>query len=250
MYRRVSTIDQVDHGHSLPQQEQAMLDYCRARGWEVVASFEDKGKSGRSRSKRPGLEAALAAVCGHKGVLVVYSLSRLARSIVDAAAILKELKGCGAGLAIVDMAIDTSTPHGELIFNIFASLAQFESQQIGERIKGVNKYRTAQMGYRTQGVQPAGWTIAEDGPKKGQRVPVKAEQRVLERVALMRAKYPDASCEALARRLNARRVPTIGTLRSGVGGAEIGAEGRWCRRKVRNLLLVIQENGSSRVSSP
>jgi len=57
--------------------------YCLANGLELVAIHEDAGLSGKRADNRPGLQAALADVCNRGGVLVVYSLSRLARSVSD-----------------------------------------------------------------------------------------------------------------------------------------------------------------------
>ena len=50
--------------------------------------------------------------------------------------LVSELKNKGIGFkSICDGAIDTTTAYGELIFNIFASLAQFERNFIIERTR-------------------------------------------------------------------------------------------------------------------
>ena len=53
-YIRVSSQDQVD-GHSLEAQIRAIQEYCRSRGWELVAVYREEGKSAHTDSiaKRP-----------------------------------------------------------------------------------------------------------------------------------------------------------------------------------------------------
>ena len=64
-------------------QEEKALEYCKYRGFDVLETFEDRALSDRNYAKRPGLCAAMANVCKVHGVLVVYNLARLTRSIRD-----------------------------------------------------------------------------------------------------------------------------------------------------------------------
>jgi site-specific DNA recombinase len=202
-YRRVSTGRQADEGDSLEAQQMALVRFCKDNGLALAGEFEDAGKSGRSLRGRPALEAALRAVCESKGVLVVYSLSRLARSIKDAAAILDRLRNCGADLAIVDMKLDTSNIYGELIFNMVASLAQFESQLIGHRTKAAHKHLKKKHGVNVLGPPPYGYQRA-----KGSRVvePEPDEQKTIRKARLLRKPpykgAPPVSYKQVARQLN------------------------------------------------
>lgn len=233
-YRRVSTERQAKEGQSLAAQQDAVKAYCKGRGWHVARHFQDAGKSGTNREGRPGLADAIALCRERKGVLVVYSLSRLARSVIDASAILKELREAGADLAVVDMAMDTSTASGELIFNVFSAIAQFESQLIGERIRLVNERTVAAKGYRTQGEQPAGWTFDRE---LGRRKKVDAEWAIINRVEHLYGILGKASLVAEDMRLNGE--PTISDLR--------GREDNhgWTPRKVRALLQSVREQRES-----
>lgn len=223
-YRRVSTERQAREGLSLAAQKESIQAYCLQRDWRIIRHCEDAGRSGRSRASREGLAEAISLVSKHKGVLVVYSLSRLARSVVDAASILNELRAAGADLAIYDMSLDTTTPHGQLIFNIFASLAQFESQQIGERVRAVNEHTVSRLGYRTQGRQPIGWKI-----ENGRRVPCERERALLAHVCSL---VDGKSLHEVARILEASGSPTIGALR---GQADVTG---WTARKVLHLVKI------------
>ena len=66
--------------------------------------------------------------------LVVWRLDRLGRSMPHLVSLVEELLGKGIGFrSLRDGAIDTTTASGELMFNIFSSLAQFERRLIQER---------------------------------------------------------------------------------------------------------------------
>jgi DNA invertase Pin-like site-specific DNA recombinase len=55
----------------------------------------------------------------------------------------QEIKDKGAGLKILDMNIDTTTPQGELFLTIMAGLAQFERKTIKARtIEGIQIAKT------------------------------------------------------------------------------------------------------------
>jgi DNA invertase Pin-like site-specific DNA recombinase len=56
--------------------------------------------------------AALEAACRAKAVLVVYSLSRMSRSVTDTLAIVARLDKAGAGFVSLTESIDTTTADG------------------------------------------------------------------------------------------------------------------------------------------
>jgi DNA invertase Pin-like site-specific DNA recombinase len=66
-------------------------------------------------------------------ILVFTSLSRAARSMVHMVEIEEKVSRSGGSIRILDLAIDTGTPAGRLTFNLFASIAQFERENMLER---------------------------------------------------------------------------------------------------------------------
>ncbi len=66
-------------------------------------------------------------------VLVIWKLDRLGRSLKHLVTLTNELLERQIGLVSLNDPIDTTTPQGRLIFNIFASLAEFERDLIRER---------------------------------------------------------------------------------------------------------------------
>ena len=56
LYPRVSTEEQHIKGLSLPAQQQALEDYAKSQGYEIVGVYADEGISARKPvSKRPAM---------------------------------------------------------------------------------------------------------------------------------------------------------------------------------------------------
>ncbi len=120
-YARVSTGDQDLTGQRL-----------RLEAAGAIRLFEDV-MSGK-RVDRPGLNALMDfARAGDK--ICVVRLDRLGRSLRDLLETAETLKKRGIALCSLEENLDTSTATGELIFHVFASLAQFERRLIAERTR-------------------------------------------------------------------------------------------------------------------
>ena len=106
------------------QELQLQLDALRHAGVRKSNIFTDKVSG--SKSSRPGLDACLQQL-KPGDCLLVWRLDRLGRSLRHLIDLVEDLRQRGVGFkSICDGAIDTTTASGELIFNVFASLAQFE----------------------------------------------------------------------------------------------------------------------------
>lgn len=95
--------------------------------------YEDYA-SGKN-DNRTGLETCLKAL-RERDVLVVWKLDRLGRNLSHLVKTVTKLSEQNIGLRVLTgqgANIDTTTPAGRLIFGIFASLADFESELIRER---------------------------------------------------------------------------------------------------------------------
>lgn len=131
-YIRVSTEGQAQEGVSLDTQRAKIAAWCELNDYTLAAVQVDAGISGQSADNRPGLQTALAA-CRKGSALVVYSLSRLARSTRDTIEISERLNKVGADLVSLSEKIDTTTAAGKMVFRMLAVLAEFERDQISER---------------------------------------------------------------------------------------------------------------------
>lgn len=161
-YLRVSTAEQATEGVSLAAQRTRIEAWCTANGYELTAVHVDAGLSGGRADNRPGLQAAVADACKGKAALVVYSLSRLARSTQDALSISERLGKAGADLVSLSRKIDTTSAAGKMVFRMLAVLAEFERDIISERTAGAMQHKRGLHQY-TGGPVPYGWRVAGDG---------------------------------------------------------------------------------------
>lgn len=120
-YARVSTQDQ-----NLEMQ----LDALGKAGCEKV--FQEKASG--IKSDRPQL-AAMQQILREGDVIYIYKLDRLGRSLKHLLEMTSDFEKRGIGLVSINDHIDTTTAQGRLIFNIFASLAEFERDLIRERTR-------------------------------------------------------------------------------------------------------------------
>lgn len=131
IYARVSTIDKRQD----PETQLLVLrDYAARRGFVPAGEYVDYA-SGR-RDDRPQYQALLAAARQRRiDVVLVWRYDRFARSTQALVHALNEFQRLGVDFISYQEHIDTTTPQGELIFTVMASLAQFESALISERVK-------------------------------------------------------------------------------------------------------------------
>ena len=171
-YVRVSTDSQAQDGVSLEAQTAKIRAWADLNGADSVAIFEDAGISGKRADNRPGLQDAMNAI-GEGDALVVYSLSRFARSTRDTIELAERLEKRGADLVSLSEKIDTTTAAGKMVFRMLAVLSEFERDQVSERTRLALSHKKAN-GEKTGGDVPFGFR-SEDG----RLIPDLAEQKAL-----------------------------------------------------------------------
>ena len=119
-YARVSTQEQ-----ELGRQ----LDILNKMGAELI--IEEK-ESGKNIDDRPKFKALLELL-QEGDTLIVESISRLSRSVYDFLTVIRELDSKGVTVISAKENIDTSTPAGRFMMNVFASLYQMEREMMKER---------------------------------------------------------------------------------------------------------------------
>lgn len=221
-YFRVSTDEQAESGVSLDAQQAKVRAWCVANDvpldqadvfveGEAMGGGPGKGKSGGRADNRPALQAALDRVCGCGGVLVFYSLSRLARSTRDTLDIAERLDKAGANMVSLSERIDTTSASGKMVFRMLAVLAEFERDLIRERTRDALQHKIRK-GERCGKVR-FGSVIDEGDPRRSKKtgspsalVPCPDEA---EAVALMKGMQAEGrSLRSIAAELDRLGIPT------------------------------------------
>jgi DNA invertase Pin-like site-specific DNA recombinase len=205
-YIRVSTESQATEGVSPEAQKEKLAAWCMLNDCHLDATYLELGVSGKRADNRPQLQAALDHVCRIGGVLVVYSLSRLARSTKDTIAISERLDHAGADLVSLSEKIDTTTAAGRMVFKMLAVLAEFERDQLAERVTMAmdHKRRHGERITRKDRI-PYGFNLAADGTSLVESL---TEQEAIRMVQALRA--DGATLRAIVERLNESGIPTRG----------------------------------------
>ncbi|MDC9598579.1 recombinase family protein [Xenorhabdus anantnagensis] len=118
-YARISTHE---------QNAGLQLDQLRQAGCEEIFCETASG----IKAARPVLEQLLSKM-RPGDVIVIWKLDRLGRSLRHLIELVNQLMEKGIGLKSLHDPVDTTNAQGRLVFNIFASLAEFERDLIVER---------------------------------------------------------------------------------------------------------------------
>ncbi|MGF1884093.1 recombinase family protein [Vibrio splendidus] len=124
-------------------------DALRKYGCEKIFSDIASG----AKTSRPALNELITQLRPHD-VIVVYKLDRLGRSLKHLIELIDSFTNMEVGIVSLNDPIDTTSPHGRLITNVFASMAEFERELIIERTKaGLSAARArGRKGGRPEGI--------------------------------------------------------------------------------------------------
>lgn len=125
---------------------------------------------------------------GEADVFMASKLDRFSRSVGDFAALLEWFSSASLALVALDVGVDTSTPGGRLVANVFASVSEWERDTIAART------RDGLASLRAQG-KPAGRPAVVDRPALAERIRSMREAGM--------------TFQGIADQLNAEEVPTL-----------------------------------------
>ena len=161
IYVRVSTEQQAKEGDSVPAQLEALHKYVQDNNDMILAGeYVDGGVSGTKYEERDELQRLLEDVQDGKIDLLLFTkLDRWFRSVRHYTQTQEILDQHKVGWkAIWEPIYDTTTPAGRLIVNQMMSIAQFEAENTGLRIKQVFDYKIKNSEV-ISGKQPVGYSI-------------------------------------------------------------------------------------------
>ena len=172
LYARVSTLDQHPENQLIE-----LRAYAKARGFENVVEYVDHGVSG-AKDRRPALDRLMADVRARRvDALVVTALDRLGRSVRHLVQCMNVLGDNGVEFCSLREGVQAGTAVSQMVFTIFAAVAEFERALLIERIR-------------------AGIRRAKDSGVRLGRQPLQVDPRRLENVLTRRL-----SARAAAREL-------------------------------------------------
>ncbi len=143
-YCRVSTAEEQQAG-SFEAQLQHFKQVIESNGeWEMAGIFSDEGISGTSLDRRKGFQQMIEAAKNDKiDLILVKSISRFGRNVVDVLANLRLLNGLSSPVTVnfEQEGLLTSDGRNSLLISILSAVAELESQQKSEAIRWGIRYR-------------------------------------------------------------------------------------------------------------
>ncbi len=218
-YLRVST--ELQKRISLGVQEDRIGMWSNSHGLKLIKTIAET-HTGRT-AKRKGLQDAVSLACETGATIVTYDMTRLFRNARHALNTFDRLEQAGAAYASVSDDINTrnNSAYAKLFRTILSAIGEFVADQSGEKVALSNAATVKRLGHRTNGVQPAGVMLGEDG----HRIPCPEELSIIEaaKQAVIEVSSPSAIADMdlfygkwtrAANLLNERGVLTISELRA------------------------------------
>lgn len=224
-YLRMSTEDQV---YSIENQRSAIARYADDRGFDVVRSYVDAGRSGLTLTGRPGLKALLADALGPAPefrAILVFDVSRWGRfQDVDQGAHYEFL--CRRAGMTVEYCVDPFDNDGSmeavLIKELKRAMAAEFSRDMSVKLR-IAKHTVASKGYLASGSAVYGLrrhVVDQDGRVHG--VLEAGERKVSSRYRVVLAPGPQSEVATVARIF---RLYVLTGLRPGGIAALLNCEG-------------------------
>jgi len=204
-YCRVSTDNQKDEG-TIDLQRQALKEYAKQNGYELVKTFEDEGVSG-GLEDRAGLAELFNFLEDKENkeveAVLIFKLDRLARDLYIQEHLIKKLESLGKGLISTKEAdLASDDPMRKAFRQFMGIVSELEKAFITMRLSGgrISKIKNKKA--------YAGGGIALGYSTKNKDLVINAEQAETIRQIFKMKRYQRKSLREIARILNEQGVAT------------------------------------------
>jgi len=205
IYCRVSTEEQAQEGFSIRAQEQKLKEYANVKDWSIFNIYIDEGISGKNITERPAVNRMIDDIkAGRVKNVLVFKLDRLTRSVADLVYLIDVFNNNGCAFNSLMESLDTSTASGRMFIKIIGIFAEFERENIAERVR-VGKERKLREGYTNNS------TFKSYGYDRGKGELVQTiNEEEAENVRTIFDMYVNRgmSLSAIAKSLNLQKIPS------------------------------------------
>ncbi len=151
VYCRIAA-DSEDHPASLAAQEAYYTEMVGRRpDWDLAGIYADRGITGADRQNRKEFKKMLTACQkGKIDIILVKSISRFSRNIMESLETVRMLKAHSVGVIFEKENIDTRMESGELHVAVFHELARMESESLEKSHGCPCRYRCIHVAHRKE----------------------------------------------------------------------------------------------------
>ncbi len=200
---RVSTEDQAKDGFSIHAQREKLSSYANICDWEIVDYYIDEGISAKNTKDRPDINRLINDVkSGKVNNVLVYKLDRLTRSVKDLITLIELFEQYNCTFSSVTEKLETGTATGRMFIKIIGIFAEFERENLAERVSFGYEQKTREGNYtNTNGVNGFDYIVG-----KGDLIVNELEKEIVNRIYNMYLE--GTSMLKIARTFNSEQIPS------------------------------------------
>jgi site-specific DNA recombinase len=240
IYIRVSTQEQKVDGYGLEAQETRLTDYTEKReteGWEMKKTWIYTDVHTGSDLNREGLDRLREDVrAGKFDAVLVWKIDRLSRNLKHLLTLFDEFQKNDVSFISIQENIDFKGPIGNLIFQIFGAIAQFERELIKGRTM-MGKITSAEQGNWTGTNIPYGYKKVKNPSGKGSKLQIISEEKKWVQQIFDWYIYDELGDGQIAKKLNELKVPKTNHKRTSRASAQ------WTNAMVKTILTLTVYRG-------